>query len=109
MDERKKRQKAVALHYQKDEHAPQVTAKGAGVIADKIIEKAEESDVAVYQDAKLVEELTRMDIGEHIPPELYEVVAQVLTFISELDEEAGKSLKHSIGLERLRPIGVEDV
>jgi len=109
MEERKKRQRAVALHYQKDEHAPRVVAKGAGIIAGKILDKAEEAEVAVYKDAKLVEELTRMDIGDHIPPELYEVVAQVLTFISELDKEAGRSLEQQIGLERLRPIEVEDV
>ena len=97
------RQKAVALQYNPDEHAPKVVAKGAGVIAEKILEEAKDTDVAVYQDAKLVEELTRMDLGQHIPPELYEVVAQVLAFISDLDRNAG--LKQDLDLERLRPIG----
>jgi len=79
-----KRQKAVALNYNPNEHAPKVVAKGAGVVAEKILENRQ--DVPVYKDAKLVEELTKMDLGEHIPPDLYEVVAQVLIFISDLDK-----------------------
>ena len=79
------RQKAVAVKYNPEEYAPKVVAKGAGVVAEKILEKGQETDVAVYQDAQLVEELTKIDLGEHIPPELYEVVAQVLVFISDLD------------------------
>ena len=92
MDDRQRRlrQKAVALQYNKDEHAPKVVAKGAGIIAEKILEEAKDTDVVVYQDAKLVEELTGMDLGQHIPPELYEVVAQVLIFISDLDQGEGR-------------------
>ena len=87
MDSRnlKKRQKAVAVRYDPDELAPKILAKGAGVIAEKILENAENADITVYKDALLVDDLTRMDIGEHIPPELYEAVAQVLVFISDLD------------------------
>jgi flagellar biosynthesis protein len=80
------RQKAVALKYNPDEAAPKVVAKGVGTIAEKIMEKGKEADVPIYQDAKLTEELTKLDLGEQIPPELYEVVAQVLIFISDLDK-----------------------
>ncbi len=80
------RQKAVALKYAPTDAAPKVVAKGAGTIAEKILEKGRDADVPVYQDAKLTEELTRLDLGENIPPELYEVVAQVLIFISDLDK-----------------------
>jgi flagellar biosynthesis protein len=66
--------------------SPKVVAKGVGAVADRIIEKGKDNDIPVYQDAKLTEELTRLDLGEHIPPELYEVVAQVLIFISDLDK-----------------------
>ncbi|MCL1989236.1 MAG: EscU/YscU/HrcU family type III secretion system export apparatus switch protein [Firmicutes bacterium] len=86
----KPRQKAVALQYNPDEHAPKVMAKGAGTVAEKILEQAKESEIAVYQDASLVEELTKMDLGEHIPPDLYDVVAQILIFISELDKTQKK-------------------
>ena len=103
MNENKsKRQKAVALHYKPNQQAPKVVAKGAGLIADKIIERAEEAEVNVYQDAALVEELTRTDIGQQIPPELYEVVAQVLIFINELDK--APPIQQQLGLERLTPI-----
>ena len=92
MDNRQNRlrQKAVAIKYNQDEHAPKVVAKGAGVIAERIIEEAKDGEVAVYQDAELVSELTKMDLGQHIPPELYEVVAQVLIFINDLDRNAGR-------------------
>ena len=81
-----KRQKAVALKYNPDtDSSPQIVAKGVGVIAEKIIEKAE--DIPIHQDAALIEDLTRLDLGNNIPPELYEVVAQVLIFISELDRQ----------------------
>jgi flagellar biosynthesis protein len=89
MDEKKTRQKAVAIKYNPIDIAPKVVAKGAGVIAEKILEKARNADVPVYQDAQLTEELTRLDLGEHIPPELYDVVAQVLIFISDLDKMEG--------------------
>ena len=76
---------AVALRYDPSDTAPRVVAKGAGYIHDKIIRKAGENDVTVISNPELVNELTRLDLGEGIPPELYEVVAQVLIFISELD------------------------
>jgi flagellar biosynthesis protein len=39
----------------------------------------------IHKDAALAEDLTRLDIGEHIPPDLYEAVAKILVFISDLD------------------------
>jgi len=76
---------AVALRYDPSDTAPRVVAKGAGYIHDKILEKAGESDVKVIADPELVRELTKLELGEGIPPELYEVIAQVLIFISDLD------------------------
>lgn len=78
-------QKAVALSYNANDISPRVVAKGKGFIAEKILENAEKSDVPVYEDAALADELTKIDLGGNIPPELYEVVAQVLAFISDLD------------------------
>jgi flagellar biosynthesis protein len=78
---------AVALKYDPNDVAPRVIAKGAGYIHDKIVEKAGERDVAIISNPELVRELTKLDLGEGIPPELYEVVAQVLVFISELDKQ----------------------
>ena len=85
-----KRKKAVALKYDSDEIAPKILAKGAGVVAQKILENAADSEIKIHEDAALVEDLTRLDLGEHIPPELYEAVAQILVFICELDRERCK-------------------
>jgi len=80
------RQRAVAINYSPEEIAPKILAKGAGLIAEKILENATDSDVPVYKDAALIDELTKLDLGEHIPPDLYEVVAQILIFISDMDK-----------------------
>ena len=79
-----KRKKAVALKYDPTMTAPSVVAKGSGLIAEKILDKAK--DIPVYEDAKLAEELLNIDVASNIPPELYGVVAQVLLFISDLDK-----------------------
>ncbi|MCL2188367.1 MAG: EscU/YscU/HrcU family type III secretion system export apparatus switch protein [Defluviitaleaceae bacterium] len=79
------RQKAVAIQYNPEDAAPKIMAKGAGLVAERIMEKARLADVAVHKDAALAEELTRMDLGASIPPELYEAVAQILIFINDLD------------------------
>jgi len=82
------RQRAVALRYDPNEDiAPKILAKGAGIVAEKILESAMDADIHVHQDAAMVEDLTRLDIGDNIPPELYDVIAQVLVFISDLDRQ----------------------
>ncbi|MFV0518672.1 MAG: EscU/YscU/HrcU family type III secretion system export apparatus switch protein [Lachnospirales bacterium] len=88
-----KKKKAVALKYDPGSVAPEVVAKGSGHIAEKILEKALENETPVYEDKALVEELTKIDIGENIPPELYEVVAKILLFIGDLDKLQGKKIK----------------
>jgi flagellar biosynthesis protein len=87
MNEKRKRRKAVAVTYNPLDKAPQVIAKGHGRIAEKIIEKSQASDVPLYEDAQLADDLTRLDYEEYIPPELYDVVAQILLFISDLDKK----------------------
>ena len=84
---------AVAVRYNPNDYAPRVVAKGAGYVHDRIIEKAKENQVAVYSDPELVKELTKIDLGDAIPPELYQVVAEVLIFISDLDRLYGAELK----------------
>jgi len=80
------RKKAVALQYKMDYVAPKVVARGAGHMAQRIIDAAQDADVALYENAKLVEELSRVDLGDEIPPELYEIVAQILVFVDDLDK-----------------------
>lgn len=78
---------AVALEYEPMvDRAPKVVASGRGYVADKIIETAEENAVPVHQDAKLANSLEEIEIGEYIPPELYQVVAEVLIFVDAMDK-----------------------
>ena len=88
--ENKKVQQAIALEYNPAEDAPRVIASGRGVLAEKIIQKAKESDVPIHRDDKLADTLSRLEIGEMIPPELYEVVAEVLIFMDAMDKLKSK-------------------
>lgn len=81
---------AIALEYDPEDEAPRVIASGKGALAERIIEKAKESDVPVHRDDKLAETLSRLDIGEMIPPELYEVVAEILVFVDAMDKIKAK-------------------
>ena len=63
-------------------------------MAERIIEKAQEADVPVHRDDKLADTLSRLDIGDMIPPELYEVVAEILVFIDAVDKIKAKMDKH---------------
>ena len=82
---------AVALAYDPNEDgAPKVVASGKGALAEKIIEKAMESKVPVHVDDKLADTLSRLEIGEMIPPELYEVVAEILVFVDAMDKIKAK-------------------
>jgi len=85
-DKKKDIKTAVALGYDVNNgDAPYVIAAGKGVLAEKIIAESKKNDIPQYEDAKLVKSLSKLDIGENIPPELYEVVAQVLLFVDKMD------------------------
>lgn len=89
-----KEKTAVAVAYNPGEVAPKILAVGKGEVAERIIEMAKENDVPFYQDNKLAETLSRLQIGDMIPPELYEVVAEILVFVDDMDRMKGK-LKES--------------
>ncbi len=100
MDKKSQKPKqAIALSYNPEEDAPKVIASGKGILAEKIIEKAKEADVPVHRDDKLADTLSRLEIGDMIPPELYEVVAEILVFVDAMDkikakmDHAGKKVK----------------
>jgi flagellar biosynthesis protein FlhB len=73
---------AVALRYESDKGAPRVVAKGAGAVAAKIRERAQEARVPLVQDVPLARALhSACEVGQEIPAELYQAVAQVLAFV----------------------------
>jgi flagellar biosynthesis protein len=76
---------AVALHYApKKDVAPKLVAKGRGYLAEKIIELARLHNIPIRHDKKLLQILSRLDLEEEIPPEVYRVVAEILAFIYRL-------------------------
>ena len=81
---------AVALRYAPESQAaPDVVGKGRGEAAEKLLERAREYGIPVCQDADLVELLTGLEVGEEIPVELYEVVAELLTYLYRLNQSMG--------------------
>ena len=83
--------KAVVLKYDVDKSkAPKITGFGKGQIAEKILKVAEENKVPFYEDSSLVELLSKLAINSEIPPSLYNVVAEILSFVYKLDRLAKK-------------------
>ena len=92
-DNRKKNpnRTAIALEYNPNEsEAPKVVATGKGLIADKIVEQAKEADIPVHKDGKLAGTLSKLEIGDLIPPELYEAVAEILVFVDAMEKIKAK-------------------
>lgn len=89
-EQQTKVKQAIALEYNPEEDAPKVVASGRGILAERIIERAQESDVPIHRDDKLADTLSRLEIGEMIPPELYEVVAEILVFVDAMDKIKAK-------------------
>ena len=83
-----KRPTAAALQYDPlKSDPPQVLAVGRGVSAEEIVRVAKEHNIPLYEDAGLVEALSRLDITDHIPRELYAVVAEVLAYVYRIDQQ----------------------
>lgn len=84
-DKREQKKSAVALSYDSGDMAPRIVASGRGILADKILDVAKEAQVPVHQDTKLANTLSKLEIGDYIPMELYEVVAEILVFVDRMD------------------------
>ena len=79
---------AIALRYDaKKDDAPRVTAKGSGYVAEEIMKLAREHKIPLREDPALVGALAALDLGEHVPVELYRAVAEVLAFIYRLQRK----------------------
>ncbi len=82
---------AAALRYNaQTDDAPYLVAAGQGGIAEKIVQTARENDIPVVADAPLAHMLNKLSLGDEIPEELYGVVAQVLSFIANLDHQGAR-------------------
>lgn len=81
-----KRAAAVALNYDPQKGGiPTVSASGYGHLAEKILELAFAAGIKVRQDADLAEILAALDMDSEIPPEAFAAVAEILSYVYELN------------------------
>ncbi|MBX9849021.1 MAG: EscU/YscU/HrcU family type III secretion system export apparatus switch protein [Rhodocyclaceae bacterium] len=83
----KERALAVALAYAPGDAAPKVVARGRGLIAEEIINRAKSHGVYVHESPELVTLLLQVDIDENIPPQLYVAVAELLAWLYQVEEK----------------------
>lgn len=84
-----KRQMAVALAYRSHDPAPKVVAQGRGLVAQAIIERARQHGVFVHESEELVGLLMQVELDQHIPPQLYLAVAELLAWLYRLEHGGG--------------------
>ncbi len=89
MKKKNRNEEAVALRYDtKQDQVPVVIAKGKGDLAEKIIASAKEQQIPIQKDKDLVEILLKLKLGAEVPEDLYAVVAELLSFIYDLEDLA---------------------
>lgn len=82
---------AAALKYNKNKNnAPCVVAAGSGFVAQKILQVAMENGVPIYHDDSAATMLTKLELGQEIPPELYQIVVNIYISLLDLAEEKKK-------------------
>lgn len=87
---------AIALAYRQTDAAPRVVARGKGLIAEEIIARAREHGVYVHESPELVALLTQVDIDEHIPPQLYMAVAELLAWLYRIENGDTGTASHGL-------------
>ena len=86
-DLHRNRPSAVAVKYDQADMAPRVVAKGYGSLAETIIRTAKENNLYVHESPELVGLLMQVNLDQHIPPELYQAVAELLAWLYMLDSK----------------------
>lgn len=77
--------RAVALQYDGSGSAPVIVASGMGYLAEKIVEVAADSGVPVYEDNSLATMLSQLELGQEIPPSLYQAIVDIYVYFLEFD------------------------
>lgn len=80
--------RAVALQYDSADSAPVIVASGMGYLAEKIVEVAADSGVPVYEDNSLATILSQLQLGQEIPPALYQAIVEIYVYFLEFDPTA---------------------
>lgn len=92
MAENNRVKQAVALSYnEQNNDAPKVVAKGQGFLAEQILEAAKNNAVPVYQNKTITGMLMAVELDREIPPELYKVIAEILSYVYRLDKKMGRN------------------
>jgi len=81
-------QVAIALTYGKDQGAPKVVAKGRGLLAQAIIERAKQHGIFVHESEDLVGLLMKVELDQEIPAQLYLAVAELLAWLYRMEQPA---------------------
>ena len=79
---------AVALVYESNSVAPRVIAKGEGLLAEAILQKATDAGIPLKAEPELVALLMQIEINEYIPPALYKAVAEVIAWVYQLSGDS---------------------
>jgi flagellar biosynthesis protein len=79
-------QSAIALAYEAGDLAPRVVAKGNGLLAERIIAIAKEHNVYVHESQALLGLLMQVELDAHIPPQLYQAIAEILAWLYQLEQ-----------------------
>lgn len=83
--------RAVALKYDINKNnAPIVIASGAGYIANKVVEIAEENGIPVYKDDSLSILLSQLDVGSEIPNELFKSIVDIYIYFLNFKSDVTK-------------------
>lgn len=77
--------RAVALKYDQTSGAPIVIASGMGYTAEKMVEVAEDNGIPIYEDNSLATMLSQLQLGQQIPPELYQAIVQIYVYFLNFD------------------------
>ncbi len=85
------RRSAVALRYDTGDTAPRVVAKGYGALAETIIRTARENDLYIHDSPEMVGLLMQLDLDQHIPPQLYQAIAELLAWLYSLETTQTKT------------------
>ena len=81
----KRLKSAVAMAYSAGEKAPTVVAKGSGMVAEQIIQRAQDAGVFVHESKELVSLLMQVDLDREIPPTLYRAIAELLAWLYHIE------------------------
>jgi flagellar biosynthesis protein len=84
---RRSRRSAAALVYDAPggDTAPRVVAKGYGLVAEMIVQRAKDAGLYVHEAPEMVSLLMQVDLDDRIPPPLYRAVAELLAWLYQIE------------------------